>query len=239
MSRCLSNFYNLINLVSHIKKQKILNFYAVSFEMSFGTDTVVSWLQYYFASTEKHTYWYVPVAEDHSFVETDEGVVFAFNNLNRARAVCSHRGWPGLLELGPRKWKSFNRQNLVRPHVLRKNPTDVKMSSNSSLIFESSKQTKLMLIGILLLLIIWHTFNDMIGGPIVLILFLISRLVSPLLQFAMSFTYIICLLLFGSFKSGLSSILTWAFVFTAVEVYLVFAPSVFVVNIDHINLRDL
>ena len=81
--------------------------------MSFGTDRIVSFLQYFFTSTEEHKYWYVPVAEDHSFVEAEEEVVFAFSDLTRARTVCMHYKWPGLLELGPKKWKNFNIQKYI------------------------------------------------------------------------------------------------------------------------------
>ena len=196
-------------------------------------------MQYFFTSTEEHKYWYVPVAEDHSFVEAEEEVVFAFSDLTRARTVCMHYKWPGLLELGPKKWKNFNIQKHARPRIIRKNPVHIRTGLASPNVCEPSNQTKMVLVGLLLLMIMWLTFKDRAGGPILLIIFLVSRLISPVLQFLSSFVYIIYLLFFASLQSCMSAILTWAFAFTALEVYTVFAPPVFVVNIDRINLRDL
>ena len=213
--------------------------------MSFGTDYAVEYLQYFFGSVGKYTYWYVPIKsntvnEDFDFVEVEEDTMVAFSDINVARAACEEYGWPGLLELGPRKWKSLNIQQMARPRKLLKNPG--RYSTSTKPHFSTCRQAErpmILTLGTIVLFSVWYTFNEMVCGPFMLVAFLISRIVSPLFQFFVSFL-VFCLSTFlVGINGGISVLLTWSLAFSSVEVYEVFAPKVYIVNIDHINLRDM
>lgn len=162
----------------------------------------------------------------------------AFSDINVARAACEKYGWPGLLELGPRKWKSLNIQQTARPRKLLKNPNRFSRKAHFG-ICRQAERPIMLAVGITVLFSAWYTFNEMICGPLMLAAFLISRVVSPLLQFCVSFLVFCFSMFLVGINGGISALLTWSLVFSSVEVYEVFAPKVYIINIDHINLRDM
>ena len=196
--------------------------------------------------------WYVPinvkkgrnnVSKDEEdiidFIEIDKGVTVAFSDITKAKLACINKKWPGLLELGPKKWKSFLIQEDARPKTIIKNPINLSSRSPAKSIFAVSKRTTYLFVGLLLLVILWFALNDHFIGPVSLLLVLIGRLISPLLQICFSFTMFLFTLLFLDAAYCISSILTFTISFTAIEMYNIFDDDIFVLNIDHISLREM
>jgi hypothetical protein len=196
--------------------------------------------------------WYVPinvikrgnsVSNDEEdiidFIEIDKGVTVAFSDVTKAKLACINEKWPGLLELGPTKWKSFLIQEDARPKTIIKNPTNLSSRSAAKSIFSVSKRTTYLFVGLLLLVLVWFALNDRFIGPISLLLLLVGKLISPLLQICFSFTMFISTLLFLDATYCISSILTFTISFTAIEMYNIFDDDIFVLNIDHISLREM
>ena len=225
--------------------------------MSFGTDSFIPWLQSILAPRQK--YWYVPSSvkkrkipsnnggnkdeeeEIVDFIEVDDDVTVAYDSITNAKLACVHEKWPGLLELGPKKWKSFLMQKDARPQTILKNPKTFYPSSiqNRRSLCKPSKRTLYSFVGLLSLILIWYVLNDKFIGPVSLILILIGKLISPLLQIFFSFVMFVTTLTFFTISHCISSVLTFTISFTAIEVYHLFQDDVLILNIDHISLRKV
>ena len=223
--------------------------------MPFGTDILISRLQSIFLSKTK--YWYVPIQvksggkrsqegtkdvgveeNEIDFIEVDEGVTVAFDDIKNAKSACANEGWPGLLELGPKKWKSFLVQRDARPEQILKNPIQLCKPAIKQPC-QPSKRT-INAFGVLALLVLaWYTLNDNFIGPITLCLTLFGKLFSPLLQFFLFFIMFACSLAFFGVGHCMSSLITFAMSFSAMEIYNIFDDDVFIINIDHMALRKL
>ena len=223
--------------------------------MPLGTDILISWMQSIFLSKTK--YWYVPIQvkaggktghldgkdagdeeEEIDFIEVEKGVIVAFDDIKNAKLACANEGWPGLLELGPKKWTSFLVQKDARPEHILKNPTQL-CKPVTKPICKPSKRT-IKAFGVLALLVLaWFTLNDNFVGPITLCLTLLAKIVSPILQFFLFFIMFVCSLVFFGVGHCTSSLITFAMTFTAMEIYNIFDDDVFIINIDHIALRKL
>ena len=224
-------------------------------KMPVGTDTLISWMQSIFLSKTK--YWYVPIQvkaggkkgrvgagdvgvedEEIDFIEVDKGVTVAFDDIKRAKLACANEGWPGLLELGPKKWKSFLVQRDARPEQILKNPTQL-CKPIAKPRCQPSKRT-INAFGFLALLVLaWFTLGDNFVGPITLCLTLLGKIVSPILQFLLFFIMFVCSLVFVGVGHCTSCLITFALTFTAMEIYNMFDDDVFIINIDHMALRKL
>ena len=199
---------------------------------------------------------YIPCDKDYNICTIKESVV-AFTTHAKACEACKKYKWPGMVSLGPRKWKSFQTQfspvmvdcNITIRGEGTRNWSNIGPNGREAIKFIPGPLrrclTKLVgergclgICGICLAAAVCAPLGEFQNGLFTVGAFTTAGLISPILQILVFF--ISASLAYRKSILSVSVILmVCAVAFTWVEAFGLFDPEVWCVAIDGINLRTL